>query len=253
MFANFTEETCTGTTGNLALAGATTGKIPFSESFSDGDAVAYTVEDSGGVIKASGVGTYTASGNVITRTASDTWSYDTADTPDVTKNRTTNKTLSAGTHTVRCDAVADNFPNGYAAVFSSATQTIAPSTFVKVTNIGGNVESDINGWWDGANFRFTPAKLGSFLITGLATFGSQVDGTYQIVMLYKNGSLYKLLGRGTHGASSSSLAGFGGATIAESTALTDYYEMYVYGNDSAFTLVPNPGYSTFNIVYLGVK
>lgn len=109
MLANFTEETCTGTGTTLALAGATSGMIPFAQAFSDGDVVAYVVEDSGGVIKVAGVGLYNSGADSITRT--DEWSYDTADTPDITENRTTNKTLSGGTHTVRC-AVTDNLLHG---------------------------------------------------------------------------------------------------------------------------------------------
>ena len=50
MFANFTEETCIGTGDTLALAGITTGNIPFSESFANGDLVAYVLEDSAGAI-----------------------------------------------------------------------------------------------------------------------------------------------------------------------------------------------------------
>lgn len=103
MYANFTEETCTGTGATLALAGATTGNIVFSESFADGDLVAYVLEDSGGTIKVAGVGTYVSATDDITR--DDTWSYDTADTPKVNDNPATNKTLSGGTHTVRCDVV----------------------------------------------------------------------------------------------------------------------------------------------------
>lgn len=47
--SNFTEETCTGTGDTLELSGATTGKIPFSASYSDGDLVPYALEDSDGI------------------------------------------------------------------------------------------------------------------------------------------------------------------------------------------------------------
>jgi hypothetical protein len=101
MFANFTEETCTGTGDTLALAGAVTGAIPFSASFADGDLVAYVVEDSGGSIKVAGVGTYVSATDDIIR--NDTWNYNGT---VVDKNPSTNITLSGGTHTIRCDAVA---------------------------------------------------------------------------------------------------------------------------------------------------
>ncbi len=107
MFANFTEETCTGTGATLALAGATTGKIPFSESFADGDRVAYVLEDSGGTIKISGVGTYVSATDDITR--ADTWNWNgTA----IDKNPSTNITLSGGTQTIRCDLVEKNINDG---------------------------------------------------------------------------------------------------------------------------------------------
>lgn len=102
MFANFTEETCTGTGATLALAGATSGNLAFSESFADGDLVAYVVEDSGGSIKVAGVGTYVSATDDITR--NDTWNYNGT---SVDKNPSTNITLSGGTHTVRCDVIGE--------------------------------------------------------------------------------------------------------------------------------------------------
>ena len=104
MFANFTEERCLGTGDTLSLTGVTAGNIPFSASFADGDLIAYVVEDSGGNIKVSGVGTYESVSNTITR--SDTWNYDGT---VVNKNPSSNIALSTGIHTVRCDAVEKSF------------------------------------------------------------------------------------------------------------------------------------------------
>jgi hypothetical protein len=100
MYANFTEETCTGTGATLALAGITTGNLSFSTSFADGDRVAYVVEDSGGSIKVAGYGIYVSATDDITR--NDTWNYNGT---VVDNNPSTNITLSAGTHTVRCDVI----------------------------------------------------------------------------------------------------------------------------------------------------
>lgn len=99
IFANFTEETCTGTGNTLELAGATSGSIPFSESFNDGDSVAYVVEDSAGIIKIAGVGIYVSATDDITR--ADTWNWNGT---VIDNNPATNITLSGGTHTIRCDA-----------------------------------------------------------------------------------------------------------------------------------------------------
>lgn len=102
MYANFTEETCTGTGATLELAGVTAGNLPFSASFADGDLVAYVVEDSGGSIKVAGIGTYVAATDDITR--NDTWNYNGT---VVDKNPSTNIALSGGTHTVRCSVAGD--------------------------------------------------------------------------------------------------------------------------------------------------
>ena len=102
MFANFTEETCTGTGNTIELAGATSGNIPFSASFADGDLIAYVIEDSGGTIKVSGVGEYVAATDDIVR--HDTWSWNGTSVNDDPFQ--TNLTLSAGIHIIRCDAVS---------------------------------------------------------------------------------------------------------------------------------------------------
>lgn len=97
MFSNFTEETCTGTAEVLTLLGSTSGNIPFSASFEDGEKVAYSLEDSAGSIKISGIGTYSA--GTITR--KDLWNYNGT---VVDKTPTANIVLSGGTHTIRCAA-----------------------------------------------------------------------------------------------------------------------------------------------------
>jgi len=105
MFANFTEETCTGTGATLVLTGATSNSIAFSESFADGDLVAYVLEDSGGTIKVAGVGTYVSATDDITR--NDTWSWNGT---VIDESPATNITLSGGTHTVRCDMIGNRLP-----------------------------------------------------------------------------------------------------------------------------------------------
>lgn len=108
MFGNFLEETCTGTGATLALAGVTTGNIVFSERFSDGDLVAYVVEDSGGTIKVGGVGLYVSATDDITR--DDTWNWNGT---VYDSSPTTNITLSGGTHTVRCDLSGSQIPSQF--------------------------------------------------------------------------------------------------------------------------------------------
>ena len=100
MFANLTEETCTGTGNVLTLLGATPGMRPYNRGFDDGALAAYVVKDGDGVVTASGIGTFTAP-NQLLRNDSEN------DNGTITdKNPVTNITLSAGTHTVTCDAVS---------------------------------------------------------------------------------------------------------------------------------------------------
>ena len=123
MYANFTEETATGTGATLALAGVTTGNIAFSKSFADGDLVAYVVEDSAGTIKVAGVGTYVSATDDITR--SDTWNWNGTVIDD---NPATNITLGGGTHTVRCDVVSTTL-----AGLTMPTDVIANQAFIGIS------------------------------------------------------------------------------------------------------------------------
>ena len=95
MFANWTEETCTGTGNVLTLTGATSGNIQFNKTFAVGDKVAYALEDSGGSIKVLGIGTYSAA-DQITRT--DVWNYNGT---VIDKSPASNVTLGGGTHTIK--------------------------------------------------------------------------------------------------------------------------------------------------------
>ena len=102
-FTNFTEETCTGTGATLELAGATSGNLTFSLSFSDGDFVAYALEEGGaGTQKIAGIGTYVSATDDITR--NDLWNYNGTVTDD---NPSSNITLNGDTHTIRCAPIGD--------------------------------------------------------------------------------------------------------------------------------------------------
>lgn len=124
MLGNFLEETCTGTGGTLALAGATTDNIAFQEKFADGDLVSYVLIDSGGTIKVGGIGAYVSATDDITR--QDTWNWNGTVYDD---SPSTNITLGGGTHTVRCDALSDGIGNG--GVTSARIQM--PDTFNEIS------------------------------------------------------------------------------------------------------------------------
>ena len=95
-FDNFIEEGCTGTGDLITCIGATEGNIPFSEGYSNGDQVPYSLEDSLGVIRVIGIGIYNSGGNTITR--NDTWAYNGA---NIDYAPSSNPVLNAGTHTIR--------------------------------------------------------------------------------------------------------------------------------------------------------
>lgn len=156
-YSNFTEETCTGTGATMALAGATTGNIVFSESFADGDEVNYIIEDSNGVNKVSGVGTYVSATDDITR--NDTWSWNgTVIDDDPTQS---NITLSGGTHTIHCDVIDKEFNTGgvtsgriyNSSLFHEMGATLNLSATQRIAYIP--MPLDYSGFYDGFSFEVT--------------------------------------------------------------------------------------------------
>ncbi|WP_430009966.1 hypothetical protein [Methylophaga lonarensis] len=133
MFANFTEETCTGTGDVITLTGATDGMLPFSASYQDGDEVAYTIED--GSTKISGLGVY--SGGTITR--KDLWNYNGT---SVDASPDSNITLSSNTKTIRVAAdVTTLFSGGFHAVTEfRVPDNITKHDQTKDINIGSNMD-----------------------------------------------------------------------------------------------------------------
>lgn len=146
MLANFTEETCTGTAATLTLAGATTDSIAFSKSFADGEPVSYSLEDSAGVIKVSGIGTYNSAGNTITR--NDDWNWNGT---VIDNNPSTNITLSGGTHTIRCDVTAKRLTKARMILLPAGTTYTTPADVVELyAFVYGSVGSLTNGTDGGA-------------------------------------------------------------------------------------------------------
>lgn len=112
---------------------------------------------------------------------------------------------------------------------ASAGQTIAASTWTKITNCA-TVVSDPNSWWDAANTRFKPNKLGVYRVGAAQVLGNltlMTDAKKWIVMLYKNGTAHRLIARGYTGAASAT-AGASGMVDVVVDAVTDYFEVYVF-------------------------
>ena len=254
MFSNFTEETCTGIGDTLELAGATAGHIPFSASFADGDLVSYVVEDSGGSIKVAGIGTYVAATDDITR--NDTWNYNGT---VVDKNPSTNITLSGGTHTIRCDMVGAEaqkaydaeYGYGFSAISTTGSEPLPSATWTAIT--GATFDSvEYNKDSVFSNGVFTPSKTGIYLITGIITARDLEADEKMIVAIYKNGVLYRLLGRGTSGGVAADYAGYGGAAQVVVDDITDTYDLRVYQGGAATNTVGNVrGYNTFSAIRIG--
>ena len=171
MYANFTAQEGTGTGDTIELSDAIVDRILFSKSFADGDLVAYVLEDSGGVIKVAGVGTYVSATDDITR--NDTWNWNGTVIDD---NPSTNITLSGGTHTVRCDVIGDNFYKCYENELFNGTVLVASGDEIIYQNALGFTNFDCK----------TPLQLNS--VFGLASV-SKTFTSVAIMMLIEEGNL----------------------------------------------------------------
>ena len=101
------KETCTGTSGDMALAGAVSGFIAFdADATFDGDTTYYALEDVDGTKWEVGLGTLSADSTVLTRT--------TILATQVSFTDTTRQTFSGGAHTIFC-----TYPAGKAVYLTS--------------------------------------------------------------------------------------------------------------------------------------
>jgi len=89
------KETCTGTSGTMALAGAVSGFVAFdADATFDGGTTYYALEDADGTKWEVGLGTLSADSTVLTRT--------TILATQVSLTDTSTQTFSGGTHTIYC-------------------------------------------------------------------------------------------------------------------------------------------------------
>jgi len=178
MYANFTEETCTGTGNTLALAGATTNRIQFSKTFADGDLVNYVLEDSAGTILIAGTGVYVSATDDITR--NDTWNWNGT---VVDHEPTTNITLAGGTHTVRCDVIGNGLKGTYQAISNNeyisggAYTTGQNRTIALVADTVYVMPYIVDYYGDYDNVRFRVESTGTATKARVALFSMDADGT----------------------------------------------------------------------------
>tara|TARA_R110000824_G_scaffold9415_10_gene42200 strand:- start:12120 stop:13313 length:1194 start_codon:yes stop_codon:yes gene_type:complete len=89
------KETCTGTSGDMALAGAVSGFVAFdADATFDSNTTYYTLEDADGTKWEVGIGTLSADSTTLTRT--------TILATQASFTDTTRQTFSGGTHTIFC-------------------------------------------------------------------------------------------------------------------------------------------------------
>jgi len=112
--------------------------------------------------------------------------------------------------------------------YRSSSQSISSSTYTRI-NFQAEV-FDIGSCYDSAtNYRFTPNVAGYYWLGSTIAVGA--PNNRYTAYLYKNGSVYMsgidMIGNG----SNSQGCGFYGIVYANGT--TDYFEIYVQGNNAA--------------------
>ncbi len=120
----------------------------------------------------------------------------------------------------------------------STTQSIAASTFTKVTTALATEVVDQNGWWDAANKKFVPTEPGQYFVCVGAGIVGLSDGKSLIVGIYKNGAIHAIVARG-YSSANLMVVILTGSTTIEMNGTTDYAELYVYHSDST-TLNTSP-------------
>lgn len=112
--------------------------------------------------------------------------------------------------------------------YRSSSQSISGGTYTRI-NFQAEV-FDIGSCYDSAtNYRFTPNVAGYYWLGSTIAVGA--PNNRYTAYLYKNGSVYMsgidMIGNGTN----SQGCGFSGIVYANGT--TDYFEIYIQGNNSA--------------------
>jgi len=138
---------------------------------------------------------------------------------------TNTATFPASTGTVM---VSGNMP-AFSAYQNNGGQSIASGTYTKI--IIDTKEFDTASCFNTSTYRFTPLVAGYYQLNWYTDMGAYTSR--YTAFLYKNGALYKSgtsnIGNGTN------TTGTGGSSIVYANGSTDYFEMYVQGNNAATT------------------
>jgi hypothetical protein len=135
---------------------------------------------------------------------------------------------------------------------AGAGQSVASATWTKITNTSV-VQFDSIGGYNTSTSTFQPTTPGWYLVGYCQTIGNTVlvpDGKKLIVQLHKNGSEFRLMGRG-YSAAASATVGFSGLSLVYLNGVSDSVATYIY-QDSGIT-VDNfnlEKYNWFNAILL---
>ena len=121
--------------------------------------------------------------------------------------------------------------NGVAApafsAYGASAQSIAGGSYVKV--VLDTKEFDTASCFNTSTYRFTPNVAGYYQFNWMCNMGSYSNRYTSY--LYKNGGIFKsgvnVVGNGVNNA------GSGGAALVYANGTTDYFELYLQGNNSS--------------------
>jgi hypothetical protein len=123
------------------------------------------------------------------------------------------------------------------------------------TKISLNTEMhDTHNQFDpsGPNYRFTANQAGYYQVNAQIVIEDATNNSKILCAVYKNGSIEKLMGRGTVSATSGEFAGFGGSAVIYMNGTTDYLELYGWSNSTNIRFVsPGVGYTRMDAYFIG--
>jgi hypothetical protein len=137
----------------------------------------------------------------------------------------------AGTNTVTIAAQTGTIYSAGPAfrAFSSGNQSIANSSYTKITLNNENFDTN-NNFDSTTNYRFTPTIAGYYQISGQVFFTGSAVGQTQIA-IYKNGNQYNF------GSGTNNNVNIGGQTVVSDLVFmngtTDYVELFGWQGSGA--------------------
>lgn len=137
---------------------------------------------------------------------------------------TADSTLAAGIKWAAPAAGGGGVGGSFSAVKTAVDSTnLVLSTPRKV--ICDSEVADVNGWYDPATGKFQPTIAGSYFVEALVYSWPAVTAGVEIVKLYKNGALHRIL-HSQPGGGNNDYSMVDGGVVVEANGTTDYFELY---------------------------